>query len=368
MLNRLTAFVLLGIAMTASAQSVPQLKLGTGVEVPGVSFSRIADVRALSDDRLIVTDAIDRQAYVLDFAKKTTKAIGRNGAGPGEYRTPGRLLGIAPDSTLLVDNFGGRWLVMVRDSFVSVVTNDAPAMAAGRTPLGSDLHGHLIGMKPSRSLNGVTGNLKITNDSSWLIRVDRASGHVDTVAKYWVRPSRLAIKGPAERPTSVSVQMNPISTGEQPLMFADGAIAVVRLNPYRVDWFIGDRTIKGAPLPFEPVRVTLEEKVAVLERLPRSDSDTPRTPDEVPDWPELFPPFPSNAALAGADGNVWIRRTKTLRAPGNDYDVIDRTGKLVKRLHLAPNEIIGAFSRTSVFVVATDSDDLQHIKRYLMPR
>jgi hypothetical protein len=356
------------VTRIAAGQTVTPLKLGTASELPGVSFSRIADARALSDDRLLVTDAIDRQAYVLDFAKKATRAIGRQGAGPGEYRTPGRLLAIGGDSTLLVDNFGGRWLVMVRDSIVSVVLSESPAMAAGRTPIGADARGHLIGMKPSRSLNGITGNVKLTNDSSWLVRVERASGRVDTITKFRTRPSRLAVKGPSDAPTSVSVVMNPISTGEQAVMFSDGAIAIGRLDPYRIDWFIGAREVKGPALPFEKIPVTVDEKVTILNALPRSDSDTPRKPEDVLDWPETLPPFLAGGVQAGSDGNVWIRRARSLKHPGTDYDVVDRTGHLVKRLHLPANEMIVAFGRTSLFVMLTDSDDLQHLKRYPLPR
>jgi hypothetical protein len=354
--------------MTAAGQAVSQLRLGAPTELPGVSFSRIADARALSDDRLIVTDAIDRQTYVLDFVAKTTRAIGRQGAGPGEYRTPGRLLPLTGDSTLLVDNFGGRWLVMARDSFVGVVLSAAPAMAAGRTPLGADAQGRLLGMKPSRGLEGVTGNVRIANDSSYLVRVTRSSGRIDTLTKYRIRPSRIAIRGPSDNPTSVSVLMNPISTGEQAVMFPDGAVAIGRIDPYRVDWIIGERAVKGPALPFERTEVTREEKVAILKKLPRSDSDTPRLPEDVADWPDVFPPFLAGAVQPGSDGNVWIRRAPTMRAPGTDYDVVDRTGRLVKRLHLPANEVIVAFSRTSLFVIQTDSDDLQHIRRYALPK
>lgn len=359
------------------AQSVTSLKLGVPTELPGIEFSRVADVRELSDGRLLVGDAIEKQAYIVDFAKGTARKLGRVGAGPGEYRSPGRLLPIAGDSTLLVDNGGGRWLIMVRDSFVGIVRNGEPATAGGANPLGADQLGHLLGTKPGRRLDqtvsGInagraSGNFNIANDTSYFVRVDRATGRLDTLARYRVRPTRIDVKKTGEVISSISVVMNPVSTGEQAVLFADGAVAIARLDPYRVDWIIGNATVQGRSLPVETVPLDREEKLAILARLPRADSDTPRQPEDVADWPETLPPFPVNAALPAADGMLWIRRAPSRRAPGSDYDVVDRSGRLVRRLHLPKNEIVAAVGRTFVFVIATDDDDLQHLKRYPLPR
>jgi hypothetical protein len=162
--------------------------------------------------------------------------------------------------------------------------------------------------------------------------------------------------------------MIPFSTGVLPILFGDGAVAFVRLDPYRVDWIIGGAMIAGRPLPFDAIPVSREEKVAALARLPRADSDAPRNPDDVNDWPEVVPPFLTGAAHAAADGMVWIRRAPSTKAPGNDYDVVDRSGRLVKRLHLPANEVVAAVGRTNLYVIATDEDDLQHLRRYALPK
>jgi hypothetical protein len=359
---------LLGGAISAHGQNVPQLTLGVPTDLPGIEFSRISDARELPDGRLIVTDAIDKQVSVVDFARRTSRKIGRQGAGPGEYRTPGRLLQIGADSTLVVDLLGGRWLVMARDSIVDVVPGSAPAMAGGRNPLGADSHGHLLASRIARSLDGAIGNVQIANDSSWLMRVDRHTGKLDTVGKFRVRPSRIAIKGTSEQPTSVSVVMNPISTGELPVMFADGAIGIARLDPYRVDWIIGGKTVAGARLPFETVPVSHDEKVAALTRIGRVDPNAPKDPDEVKDWPEAFPPFLTGAAQPAPDGTLWIKRAASAKAPGTDYDVVDRTGRLVKRVHLPTNEGIVSVGRSALYVIVTDDDDVQHLRRYALSK
>jgi hypothetical protein len=365
--NRTGILLALVLPAALAAQATPQLTLGRRTDLPGVEFSRITDVRELADGRLLVTDAIDKQLYVVDFAKQTSRTIGRQGAGPGEYRMPGRLLAISRDSTLLVDNAGGRWLVMVRDSFVDVVTSTDPAMAGGRLVIGADGIGSVLTTRTARSLEAAGPNLNFQNDSSYLLRVRRKSGSIDTLVKIRARPAHIEVKGPSDNPTSVSVMMNPITTGEQAVPFPDGAIAVARLDPYRVDWIIGSRHVLGKPLPFETINVTRDEKVAVLARSMNAQGK-PLAPEDVTGWPEVFPPFPASGMLAAPDGNLWIRRAPTRNHPATDYDIVDRTGKLVGRLHLPSNEVIAGIGRASLFVIQTDSDDVQHLERYARER
>jgi hypothetical protein len=359
--------IFIAFAGIASAQ-VPTVKPSGATGLPGVDFSRIVGVRELADGRVLVTDAIEKQLYVVDFARRTSEKRGRQGAGPGEYRSPGQLWALSADSTVLIDNLGGRWLVMARDSFVAVISGNDPALAGGRQPIGVDGQGHLLTSRSARNLNGAVGNLLFTNDSSWVLRVERRTGRVDTVGKFQVRPARIQITGTSDAPTSVSIQMNPISTGEQAVYFADGAIAIARLDPYRVDWIFSGRTTAGKPLPFEAIPVSREEQVAAIARLPRNDGETPRAPEEIRDWPAVIPPFTSNGVYAAPDGTVWIRRIPSTRHSLNDYDVVDRAGRLARRIELPSNEAVAGFGKATFYTVLTDDDGLQHLRRYPMPR
>ena len=105
--------------------------------------------------------------------------------------------------------------------------------------------------------------------------------------------------------------------------------------------------------------MTRDEKVAALAR-----SDPPRQPEDVQDWPETVPPFLTGFVMAGPDGRVWIRRTPTRNATGTDYDLVDRNGRLARRLRLAANEAIVGFGRAHAYVVATDDDGLQRLRRH----
>jgi hypothetical protein len=356
------------VASDAAAQAVRPVGLGSFTELHDVEFSRVSGVRELSDGRVLVADALEKQLHVVDFARRTSVKLGREGSGPGEYKGLGQLIALPGDTTLVVDILGGRWLVAVRDAFMSVIAGDHPSMAGGRNPLGADSRGNLLGSKTIRDFQGVTGSINTGNDSAVVVRVDRKTGRLDSLGRYKIRPSRIVVRGTPERPTSVSITMNPLSVGEQAVMFADGAVAVARLNPYRVDWVIDGRRVDGSPLPVQLIPLTRDEQSAALARLPTADDDKPRQPEEVQDWPAAMPPFLAGAVLSAPDGRVWIRRAPSIREPGTDYDVVDRAGRLARRVKLAPKEVIAGFGKSSVYVLATDDDGIQRVRRYSLPR
>ena len=354
-------------ATHALAQAAVSLPPGQVLE--GIEFSRIASVRELADGRVLVTDALEKQLSVVDFQKGTSTALGRIGDGPGEYRTPGALFALPGDTTWMVDAMAGRWLVLKGATFAGVITgNDAPMKNTARNPIGVDATGHALITQAARDLDGVRGTVKTgAADSTWVVRADRRTGAADSLTKMRARPSRIAIAGGKDI-SSVSIQMNPLAAGEQAAMFADGAVAVARLDPYRVDWYSpkGVRTA-GSPLPFQGVAVDGVEKAAVMKRMAR-DGKAPAEPETIPDWPQVLPPFPNPSLKAAPDGRLWILRMRSTKAPGTDYDIVDRTGRLAARLHLPPNEIVAGFGPSRVYIVTTDDDGIQHLRRHPLPR
>ena len=153
------------------------------------------------------------------------------------------------------------------------------------------------------------------------------------------------------------------------MVFPDGWIAIARLDPYRVDWISPAGVVtKGRPLPFEPLPVTTAEKVAVMERLQRTDPSASKDPESILDWPATMPPFLASQLNAGSDGRLWIRRTQTTQTRGTVYDVVDRSGKLAARLQLAADQIIGGFGPNRIYIITTDADGLQYLSRYNLPK
>lgn len=330
-------------------------------------FTRVTAVRELADGRVLVVDAGERKLLVADFAKGTATPLGREGQGPGEYRSLGSLYPLANDSTLLVDILGGRWLLLARDSIVQTVGGDTPALRNGaRIPAGADARGAVIATRAMGMGGAAPAPTAMPRmDSTHLLRIARATGRADTVADLASRPARIASRGTADRVTAVEITSNPLAAGDVAVLFADGTIAVARVNPYRVDWIAPDGALtKGAPLPFTRLSVTTREREAVLRREAEQNGRAPRPVESVADWPEILPPFLAGAVLPAPDGRLWIRRTPSAADPATRYDVIARTGALASRVSLPPNEHVIGFGRNTVYTVQTDPDGLQHLRRH----
>ena len=348
------------------------------------AFTQVAGLRELADGRVIVTDAPEVRVVVADFATRRVEPIGRQGRGPGEFVRPGGLYAFGDDRTLLADNGAVRWLILSGTRIVETVPPDDPAVTA--TFAGTryaDSHGTVAGWAVDKPVPGIQD--AGVHDSGTVVFVDRRTGRIDTVAKVVRTPQRFfAWTDPSTGETSFRAAAAAFATSEDFLLFNDGWLAVVRLNPYRVDWRDprGSWT-HGAPLPVPAIRVTDREKAFYVERFARAANApfvvSPSVPADLraailgaarrrwTEFPDFVPPIQGMSSLPAPEGRVVIPRTPTAAWPDPTYDVVDRDGKLVARLQLARGERIVGFGKTSVYVAARDADDLEQLRRHPWP-
>jgi hypothetical protein len=64
------------------------------------------------------------------------------------------------------------------------------------------------------------------------------------------------------------------------------------------------------------------------------------SPSELPDY---RPAFANGSVRADAEGKLWVRIMSPKPSSGPEYDVIDRTGKLVDRVVLPAGTTIAGF-------------------------
>lgn len=336
-------------------------------------FSFVSSIRELADGRVLVTDGRESRVVVADLVRDAVRDVGRRGAGPREYSSAMPLLALAGDSSLM----GGasrRWLVFVRDSPRVSLPPDAPAVVAARgLAVAADHRGHVWSTWSPPTPLGV--HAYGAADSIRVLRIARATGQVDTVARLRAAPGRVERWATASGGVGMQVRDRPaLATSEVFAVADDGWLAVARLDPYRVDWRMPDgRWVLGPAIREVPQRVTRREQLAFAERQANLYGTPRRAPEFYGAWPTHLPPYMSFAeplpgvALTTSDQRVLILRARSVRVPGTCYDLIDRRGARQERLCLPASARVMCFGRRHVYVVTRDADGLETIARHPWP-
>ncbi len=300
-------------------------------------FTHISSIRELSDGSMLVVDAKDRTLFALPSSTAPARSLGRQGAGPGEYRYPVMLAALRGDSTILVDGGNRRWMLLTGTTFGELRGNlRSHADLLGVDVAGLDAKGNalrIISFAAPGSPEAMINDPALAD--SMLATVISRDGTVDSVA-------RLRHTSNGRRMARVPGESDPfslpslLSSRDQAVLFLDGTVAVARTNPYRVEWRSpnGQWSRSVAP-PEKPVPVTAD----ILRRLVRNFKQRPDGSaffrvDDFPPWPKHLPPFRPSALIAGHDGNLYVRRTRIDAETPSRVDAFDRRGTRVAMLEL----------------------------------
>jgi hypothetical protein len=366
---QLVAFVL-----AAEAQQPRERPLPPATAVVDYGFSSIISIRELADRKLLISDLKEGALLVADFSSNSVTQVGRRGAGPNEYTAPAPLYPLQGDTTLMVNLLSRRALLLQGDRVVETVPSDSPIFRSAIEVAGADNTGRVLlvqlrGLEPPTS----AGVLMLgERDSTSLILVDRRSSRVDTIGRARIAERRFEFfESQFGGIGSRIFAPNPLAVKEPAALSADGWMAVVRRNPYRVDWRRPDGgTVKGQTLAYDRVRVDDAEKAFVMQAWAAERDGRRRDPNSVRDWPAYYPPYSTatvGTLLFAGDGKAVVRRATTRRAPQARYDVIDRTGRLVARVALPPDATLAGFGTGAAYVVTVDGDGLQKLSVHAWP-
>jgi hypothetical protein len=349
-LRILSALVVLALSAPLHAQTVQQSLPAPNGRL-NVEFSDLTTIRELADGRVLLFDRKEERLVVGEFSSGSVYDVARKGQGPAEFEFIATLLALAGDTTIAADQTR-RWLILVGDSVVRKVLPEHSALQRALQPLGADQNARIL-------TQDFGGSWTAPTESTLAVLVHRGSGVADTIARMALEGRRGRVStGTTTRGRAVSVRRIPLQAWETPLLFFDGWVAIARIEPYRVDWRAPDgRWTLGRPLSVRSIRITDAEKAAYIKRNSWSRNAT--------DWPAELPPFENPVKLlASPDGRVLVKRLPTLAEPGTRYDVIDRAGNRVTQIVLPANEHILGFGAKSVYIVATDDDGIQRLRRH----
>jgi hypothetical protein len=268
-----------------------------------------------------------------------------------------------------------RWLLLDGATIVGQHSPDHPAVLASG---GFFTHSDTLGRVLARRLPDRADGLTVTDarDSADLVLIARRTGVAETVARARNVARRIEIDRASDgRITrSSSTVVGPLRSEEQAVLFADGWLAIARLDPFRVDWRSPTGVwTRGAPLPVPVMRVDAREREAFFARNPNAFGPSsipglPATPRPAAgDFPATVPPFALASVSDGPAGLLLIRRHRSADVGPSHYLLVDRRGALVGELVLPEHaSIVGAGPR-SFYVVVKDEDDLQTLHRHGWP-
>lgn len=362
--------------------------LGEPTAVFPEDFGTIQTVREMSDGRVLVADPLGNALYLVDMDAGTRTVLGREGAGPGEYRQPDAVWALPGGSSLLIDLGNGRTTTLGPDlTFGETSPLTMGEFRPGSTmvlalPQGMDDRGRIY----TRALGGGFGGEP--PDSAAILRVDRETAAVDTIGNFKLQDRTQSTSGDANN-RRVSISSIPLSPEDAWGVAPDGSVVIARSSDYHIEWLGPDGSVtSGPPTPFETIAIGTAEKEefiqtsgrsgggigisvtvdngAVQMNFSRGGSGGGTREIDSYDWPDTKPPFYSGRLDVDGEGRAWVRRHVEAGAEAT-YDLFDRRGERVGTIKFANNRRVIGFGAFTVYVVAYDEVDLNYLERYALP-
>lgn len=381
------AVVLLGTA-TLSAQELPIRDLPKPVREIDDPYSLILSAKEFRPGQLLVSDGIETQLTLVDFARGSKTPLGRNGAGPGEYTIPAALFRIRGDSLWILDGAGA----------AARIVSFGPDLKAGATfgltlfnqqdttivqgAMFADLRGRIYSTSMKFRMGG--GGVEVP-DSMDLVWFDPRG------ASRTARTQIAKVRTPSTGKQDIQNQGGHIKvTTPYPGLvpadawaaFPDGRVAIVRGANYRVEFILPNGT-RPAPtiIAYERYKVTEDDKKAELDAIRKQTAQQmammkkmmpPNVTLEVtvappPSWPAEYPPLAILGVLPAPNGELWVRRSVPARLERERWDVISPSGKLVARWQLPQKTSLVAIGTGAVYTARIDEDDLRYVQRVVLP-
>lgn len=292
------------------------------------SFGCAGSARELADGRVLM--ACGGRTHVVDFDSGTGALI--------PSLTAFRLTPLAGDSTLAVAY--STWGFLDGTRVLGMLAVDNPVVTAAKDLRGADAFGHVL---------AVVGG-QPASDSANVFLIDRVTGMQRLITRVW-----------ESTPAMANVPAPTFVVYEQPVLMLDGWIAVVRANPYRIDWRAPDgQWTLGVPLPIPPVPMDAREVAAYWARYQTR-------PLQFADNPRWVVPFTYPEPMATPEGDVLVRRTPTADYPGPRYDQVDRTGHLMREILLPEHATIAGVGPRSVYVIVPAQPRRIQLERHPWP-
>ena len=363
---RLLCLLLLSVQAAASVE--PPTRTPTQIPLRiDARLTHVSAARELQDGRILITNAREPAVLLLDPATGVSTRLGEPGAGPGGYARPGGLYAGLDGSTLLLDRGRIRALTVSADGTLG----GSRTIAIPDWSISSDQDIDLQRLDARGAVYYVRhslGGAALGSRDGTILRFDpdaRTSTPIATVRRPEVRAmpagdnviiGRTIIGSPAD------------GWGVAP----DGRVAVVRADPYRVEWHAPDgKVVRGKPVPVDRLPMTEADKQAFIASaagqgpsVGMADRSSGAPLRLEPLFADTKPPFAPDDLLVSPDARVWVLRSRPYGASAAIYDVFDDAGARIGRIALPDGSRIVGFGRGSILVRWTGEGERCELRRY----
>lgn len=346
-------------------------------------FSFLNGVRELPDGKVMAADPLAQLLLRIDLNASTADTLGRVGPGPQEYEQPDQVFPLPEDRSLLVD-LGKMQLTEIaadgrfEDGIEMSIPRDE-GFPMILHPRFVDAQGKLY-QQASRSRE--TG----PPDSAAIVRFDRGTSALDTVAIVWLPELRM------NRSRGRGFLPRMLDATDAWAVGPDGQVALIRARDFSPEWILpGGRKVTGPPFPVPEVPVSRADKTAMLEEFQnsgismtssvsrdggvqrmtmsrgiRASGDGPSVDDY--EWAESFPPFRSDRVIISPRGEVWVERYLPV-GENTRWEVFDQEGLWQGSVTLPPGYQLLAFGhggegREVAYLTRTDEYQLKWLERH----
>ncbi len=249
------------------AAAVPSHALTRAVAPHAGPCTSVARLRAWAGGRLVVVDRGEKCIQIVDLAAGTARSVGHEGGGPNEYRQPNSAFSFPGDSTLVFDLGNMRYMVVAPGGTVARTFSTMDPESGNMRLLlarGTDGAGNLYFL--DRGLSAGPGAMPVARDSGDVLRYDPRTKAVATVAAVALPDTKINASGSAGQ-RQVMVRATPFAAQDDWTPGLDGRIAIVRHDPYRVEWIApSGQRVSGQAVAYEPLRVTEKDREAWREQ------------------------------------------------------------------------------------------------------
>lgn len=340
---KLTATLLLLLPGTLPSQHL-EVGMAGGARLRE-SFTAPSPGLELQPDRIVLVDRSSSAVLVADFALDSVWRLGRIGSGPGEFRSPAIPRRDARGGAVIPDGGNGRALAITAEGQLS-------GMSHTRETLGGGSPAALRGIAPDGRAVVFGAN---PGDATAGLGIFRAGGTPPTRRLVGAWPQPRVAAGPAERLPDGTMAREIFDPGAFQArtafeMLPSGDIVLVRPDPYQLELLRFDgRKELGPVLPYQPVRVTADERKAYRQ-------ERGAVPDNM--FPAVLPPFLGlDDVHIAPDGEIWIRRLLAWNAREVRHDLVGPDGALRGSVTMAAGSRIIAIGTRAVYVAVEDPED-----------